>query len=68
MRYVLGIIGLLALVASLGSCVMAKSSIHEIQGLIFLIVGALGLGLAAIVGELEAIHKTAKEAVSERLK
>jgi hypothetical protein len=68
MRYVLGGIGLLAILASLGTCTMAKSSIHETQGVVFLIVGVLGLGLAAILGELEEIHKTAKDAVSERLK
>jgi hypothetical protein len=57
MKMILGIVAALALVSSLGTCVMAKSAIHETVGVALLIVSVLAFGFAAILDQLERVNR-----------
>ena len=61
MRIVFAVGGVLALVASLGSCVMAKTVIHETAGLVLALVGVVGLGVAAVLEELQQLKRAVVE-------
>lgn len=58
MSYFFGFLAVVFYLAAFGGCVMAKTSIHEIQGLISIIVGTLFLVGAGII---DAIHSAAKK-------
>jgi len=52
MRFVLFILAVLALLAGIAILVGSKSSIHEIEGFIVLLISAVLLSGAAIVDEI----------------
>ena len=57
MRYILGVIGIVAFVASLGSCAMAKTVVHEVGAYVLVLIGVVALGLASVIEELQGIAK-----------
>ena len=61
MRIIFGVIGVLALLASLGSCVMARTAVHETGGLVMAVIGFLSLGVAAILEELQQLRRAIVE-------
>ena len=68
MRYVFGLIGVACILASVGTCTAAKSSIHETLGVVIFLAGVVALAAGAVLGELAAIHHTLKGQPSERQK
>lgn len=65
MKYVLAIIGVLAALSSLGSCVLAKGAVQEAVGAAMGVVAVLGIGLAAVLEKLERIEKTIRQQAYE---
>jgi hypothetical protein len=61
MKVVLAIVGVLALLASVGSCVTAKSAIQETVGVTLLIVATLCLGFAALIEEIQRHNNSVVE-------
>jgi hypothetical protein len=57
MKVLLGFIGILAFLGSLGSCAMAKTVVHEVGALVLLLVGVVAVGLASVIEELQGIAK-----------
>lgn len=57
MKIFLFIVAIVALIASLGTCVMAKSLIQETVGVALLIVAVLAIGFAAVLEQLERVSK-----------
>jgi hypothetical protein len=56
-RYVFSIGGILAVLASIGSCALAKSAVHEAMAMLILLTGIVALGVGAILEALERIAK-----------
>ncbi len=56
MKIFLYLIAALALISSLGTCVMAKSSLHETLGVTLLIVAMLGFGFGAVIEQVERLN------------
>jgi hypothetical protein len=61
MSTLFGLVGVLALVISLVSCVAAKSAVQETGGLVLAVIGFLALGVAAILTELQQFRKAIVE-------
>jgi len=57
MKVFLGLIGIAAFIAALGSCAMAKTAVHEIGAIVVLLIGVVALGLAAVIEEIQRIGK-----------
>lgn len=49
------VIGILFIVGGLGSCAMSKTAVHEIGGLVSLLIGFGMIGAAMVVQRLTAI-------------
>lgn len=54
MKITLGVAGVIALLLSLGTCTMAKGALHEIEGLIWLVIAAVCLAGAGIIEVVSA--------------
>lgn len=57
MSYFLGILGVIALLFSIGSCVMKNDAIHEIEGLIWLLIAVVLFSVEALLDALKSIKK-----------
>lgn len=57
MRVVFDALGILLILASLGTCAMSKSSIHEAVGVAILIAAAVFLVGGALLKELQDIKR-----------
>jgi ascorbate-specific PTS system EIIC-type component UlaA len=53
--------GILALIVSIGSCVMAKTVVHETAGSVIALIGFLLLGVAAVLTELEQLRRAMED-------
>jgi hypothetical protein len=60
-KIIFAILGVLALLASLGTCATAKSSLHETVGVALLLVAVLAIGFAAILDQLQRNNKDVLE-------
>jgi len=61
MKVFLLVVAAIALIASLGTCVTAKSAVQETLGAALLIVATLATGFAAVLGHLERIERSTIE-------
>ena len=66
MTAALHFIGLLFIIGAIGSCSMAKTPIHEIAGLISLLVGIALIGVGLLFDKLASIGKVLIE-IRDRL-
>jgi hypothetical protein len=57
MKIVLGLVGIVAFIAALGSCAMAKTVVHEIGAIVMLLIGVVAIGLAAVIEEIQQVGR-----------
>lgn len=57
MSYFIGIMGVVALLFSIGSCAMSKGAIHEIEGLIWLLIAVVLFSVEALLDALKSTKK-----------
>lgn len=61
MRFIFGLAGIAALLASLGTCVMSKSAVHETLSGVIALIGVLALGFAAVLEEIQRSRRAIQE-------
>lgn len=57
MRVIFDVVGIILLLASMGSCALSKSSMGEIAGIALLVAAAVFLVGAALLREVELIRQ-----------
>ena len=57
MRNFLALLFAISLLASLGTCTVSKGAVHEIEALIWLLIGTIALVGYAILGAIERSSK-----------
>lgn len=57
MRNFLALVFALSLLASLGTCTVSKGAVHEIEALIWLLIGTVALVGYAILGAIERLSQ-----------
>lgn len=66
MASVLQLVGLCCMILAVPMCVSAKSAMHETNGLLFVVLGAIFLVGGSIIAELQRVRKAATTAGQEK--
>ena len=66
MESVLQLVGLCCMMLAVPMCVSAKSAMHETNGILFVVLGAIFLVGGSIIAELQRVRKAAPSAAQEK--
>jgi hypothetical protein len=64
MKYLLGILSIIFVFSAIGTCAVAKGAVHEIGGLIMLLIGAVLFVGAGVIEALQGLQKSAQRRTS----
>lgn len=66
MKYVFASVGLLALLASLGTCAMSKGAIQDTSGAVVGIIATLAFGFASMIETIQECARELRDAVRSK--